>query len=469
MFVIGIIFVLAAGIWWAVLLKQFGLVAGCLSVVLVGSCFGHAFFHVSLITLDRLLWALVIVGCLLQRWRGAVPAKPWNTCDAWFVGFLTILAFNTFTHDFTADGAQPLSRLLFLYLMPAGLYWVARQQKFTTLTVQQLAFVLAAFALYLSLTAIAEVSKLRAIVLPTYIASKSFPEFLGRGRGPFLNPSANGIYIGTGLGCWWMFWFRLGHHGRKILALGSLIFCLGALATLTRCVWMGIALSAVLLVALNLPRRQQIGISILICTIALTGLAVGGKHLVAFKRDENVSVSDMAESAKLRPMLALVAWEMFRDYPLMGVGFGQYKQADRDYIAARTSDLPLDKIRPYHQHNVVLSLLTETGLLGTIPFLALFVVWARTAFRLWHRTTLEPWIRATSLIFLICLINYLANGMFQDVALIPMVNLLLFFLAGVLVSVASDAGVTVSVHWPARWRQAAHRILLRSSSSSVPT
>jgi hypothetical protein len=88
---------------------------------------------------------------------------------------------------------------------------------------------------------------------------------------------------------------------------------------------------------------------------------------------------------------------------------------------------------------------------------------------LWHRTTLEPWIRATSLIFLICLINYLANGMFQDVALIPMVNLLLFFLAGVLVSVASDAGVTVSVHWPARWRQAAHRILLRSSSSSVPT
>ena len=147
----------------------------------------------------------------------------------------------------------------------------------------------------------------------------------------------------------------------------------------------------------------------------------------------------MKESAKLRPMLAAVAWQIFRDHPLSGVGYGQYKQADQRYIAQRNIAMPLDKVRPYHQHNVLLSLLTETGLAGTIPFIALLLVWSRTAWRVWHCPGLATHLRHTALVFAVCLVNYLANGMFQDVALIPMVNTILFVEAALLMSVAQQA------------------------------
>lgn len=448
MIFLGVIFALAAAVWWMLLVRRFGLLVGGLSVVLVGACLGHPFFHVSVITLDRLLWAVVMFGYVWQRWRGTAEPKPWHTGDLWFAIFLGVLTVSTFRHDFRIEGAQPASRLLFLYLMPAGLYWVARQQPITPKNVRHVAWIAACFGIYLSVTGVAEVLKLSALIFPRYIGSSEHAEFLGRARGPLLNPSANGIYIGTALGCWWMFWFGLSQRGKTLLLLGSGVFFVGALATLTRCVWLGILLSGMLVLWLALPRSQQWGILLLAGTIGLTGLAVGGKHLVAFKRDENVSVSEMAESAKLRPILAVIAWQILLDRPLTGVGFGQYKQADSQYIAQRRSDLPLDKARPYHQHNVLLSLITETGLLGSIPFLAVLVSWSRTALRLWRSRQLDPWYRAAGLIFLISLTNYLANGLFQDVALMQMVNMLLFFWAGVLVSIASHVGLTANLRLP---------------------
>src|SRR4029079_4464899 len=94
------------------------------------------------------------------------------------------------------------------------------------------------------------------------------------------------------------------------------------------------------------------------------GLLVGWEHFSAFKRDKDVSVEDMACSARLRLILAALAWQMFLDRPLLGCGFGQYVDEAPNYLSDRTTDLPLEKGRPYIQHNVFLGLLTETGIVG---------------------------------------------------------------------------------------------------------
>ncbi len=450
---LGIIFALAACLWLAVILQRGGLLAGCVLVVLCGACLGHPFVHVSFATLDRLLWLLIVALYVGLRWRGGGDPKPLTTPDLILGSFLLVLTLSTFGHDWKIDGAQPVARLLFLYLMPAGLYWVGRQSAISNHSVRWLCGVFAALAVYLAVTAVAEIRGIRGLVFPSYIMSAAYPEFLGRGRGPFLNPSANGIYMATGLACLWMFWPAAQWPGRKLIAStgiagGSALVLLGSFATLTRCVWLGVSLSSAMLVALPMRRRRSLGILLLVSCAGLLALGTGWKHLVAFKRDKNVSVNEMAQSAKLRPMLAAVAWQIFRDDPIDGVGFGQYKEFDRTYIAQRQLDLPLDQVRPYHQHNVFLGLLTETGLLGTVPFVALLISWTRVAVRQWRQSTASVWQRRPALIFLACLINYLANGMFQDVALIPMVNLLLFFWAGVLISTASASGAVVAATWP---------------------
>jgi len=449
MLLIGLIFALAAALWLACMLQRGGPLTGCLLVVLCGSCLGHPFFHLSILTLDRALWALVCGLYVWQRGRQGLDLRGLTVADLLVLGLLAVLGLSTLSHDWRYEEAQPVSRWLFLYLMPAGLYWIARHTPVSVTAMRNLAIGCALFGLYLALTAIAEAAGRHGLVFPRYIVSTEFPEFLGRGRGPFLNPSANGIYMGTCLAGLVALVPQSTPRQRIGLGLLALILLAGGLATLTRCVWLGMILSMLLLLWLNLPFRKSIGVTFLVGSLAVMVLAVGWQNLVAFKRDKNVSVSEMKESAKLRPMLAAVAWQIFCEHPIAGVGFGQYKQADQGAIAQRTRDLPLDKVRPYHQHNVVLSLLTETGLLGTLPYLALLGVWSRTAMQLWRRIDIPWWLRQTSLLYLVCLTNYLANGMFQDVALIPLVNSLLFLVAGLLMSVAKQAQVVSSVRWPA--------------------
>ena len=159
--------------------------------------------------------------------------------------------------------------------------------------------------------------------------------------------------------------------------------------------------------------------------------AMNWESLVMFKRDKALSAEKTEESVELRPIMARVAWNMFLDRPLLGCGYAQYGPEHENYLADRSTDLPLERARGYIAHNVVFSLLTETGLVGLGLFLAMVFFWTRDAWRLWSDAALPLWARQAGLLWMIVLGAYLVNGMFHDVSVQPMMNMTLFFLAGV--------------------------------------
>ena len=108
------------------------------------------------------------------------------------------------------------------------------------------------------------------------------------------------------------------------------------------------------------------------------------QDMVAFQRDEGLSARETEESVQLRPVLARVAWNMFLDRPLLGCGLGQYRDESIYYLHDRATELELENARGYVQHNVFLSLLTETGLVGMGLWVALLGLWGRNAWRLWQ-------------------------------------------------------------------------------------
>ncbi len=439
MLVIATIFAVASLIWAAVAIRYGGLALGCLLVVVAGSIFGHSFFHLSVLTLDRVLLIALCGLYVLYRHCGWHDPKPWSVADVALLLLLIALSLGTFSGDWRVNNAQPASRFLLLYAMPAALYWVARQSRLSRRQVNWIFAAVGTFAIYLAITALAEMTGQTGLVYPRYIITSAYDEFLGRGRGPFLNPVANGLYLSTGLACWAMMWPAQHRSTRAILLAAGILILAGSFATLTRCVWLGTGLVLLFLITLGLSPRQRWGVLIVSTCLGLVTLSLSWHSVMAFKRDTHLSAAKTAESMRLRPMLAIVGWQMFLDHPLLGVGLGQYKEHDQSYIAARTVDLPLDRIRPYHQHNVILSLLCEAGLLGTIPFVVLLSCWTRIAWRFWQDGNGDPTIRRLGPVFLAALISYLTSGMFQDVALIPMTNLLLFFLAGLTVSAASSS------------------------------
>jgi hypothetical protein len=118
-------------VWGAVVFLRGGLLAGCLTVLLAATVFGDYFFNVP-----------TSVGSLTQ--------------------------------------------LVLFYLMPAGLYWVARQSRITPRGVRGMFIFLGLLGIYVVVTAIAEWQRQLWLVYPPYISSASDPAFIGRARGPMI-------------------------------------------------------------------------------------------------------------------------------------------------------------------------------------------------------------------------------------------------------------------------------------------
>jgi hypothetical protein len=431
---------LVAVVWTAALLARGGLVAGALLVLLAGSCFGHPFFHVATgalpLTLDRVMLVLLVAQYLVYRRWGRTDSKPLAKVDYLLIALLAVLAVATFSHNFRLDGARPVAMFVICYLMPATIYWVAREIRWTERSAWFLLGSLAAFGLYLCLTAVAETHGWWSVVFPRYIGSAVFTEFFGRGRGPFLNPVGNGIVQSLGMCAALLFWPRLNRRGQLLLMCLMPLYAWGIYSTLTRSVWMGAGMALLVVVGLSTPRVWR-GVVVGSAVVAtLIGVALSWESLLTFKRDKELDAELTAESAKLRPILATVAWHMFLDRPLLGCGFAQYREVAPQYLSDRSTDLPLEKVRPFVQHNVFLALLTETGLVGMGLFVAVLAWWTAEAWCLWRSDAVPQWQHQIGLLFLSLVGAYLPNGMFHDVSLVPMVNMFVFFLGGTTVGLA---------------------------------
>lgn len=424
-----------AGLLWAgLIMLRGGIIAGCLVVLLAASCFGHAFYHIQAkpipITSDRALLVALLVQFAAFYKLGLTDFKAWGKAEYLLIGTLSVLSFSTLAHDWTISGNQPAGTLLFFYGMPFVMYWLARQAMLTARDARWMLTAFAVFGVYLSLTAYAEVHNMWSFVVPSYIGSDKFPEYFGRGRGPFLNPTGAGVIITLALASALVTWTQTGRLGKVLLAGLVLIYLGGAYYTLTRTVWAGVATALCIIVAAGLTPKARWAMLGATCVLGAGVLAWSWDSLTHFKRDRDVSVEDMTESAELRPLLAAVSWEMFQDRPLLGCGFGHYGEQKKAYLSDRSLGLNLEKTRPYVQHNVFLALLTETGLIGAGMFVTLLTTWGLMAWRLSRNYAAPLWMRQTALVFTAFLGAYVVNGMFHDVSIVPSLHMFFFFLAG---------------------------------------
>jgi O-antigen ligase len=436
--IIAVVLGIAGLIWGAILLRRGGLLAGCLAVMLAGACFSVEFFKITLgpvpLTADRILLVVLVGQYLLWRRWGWADPKPLGKPEILLCLFTGMMVVSTFLTDYTYLNYQPVSWLILYYLMPFCMYWIARQTKFTEKSPFAVFLCLTVFGAYLAVTSLAEYFQVWELVFPPYIAenaSSATAEFVGRARGPFLNPISNGIALSICLAAALMVWPRLNRPGQLLMIPLYLLFFAAIYATMTRSVWMSGMLTLALVVGLSIPwnwRLPILGGGLLLAM--LIGFTQWDR-LVTFKRDRDLDAAKTAESIELRPVLAKIAWDMFLDHPVFGCGYSQYKPEHLNYLSDRSTELVLEKGREYIPHNVVLSLLTETGLVGLGMFLAIIFFWARDAWRLWQTKTAPLEVRQQGLLMLVVLGTYFLNGMFHEVSAVPMANMLLFFLAGV--------------------------------------
>jgi len=250
-----------------------------------------------------------------------------------------------------------------------------------------------------------------------------------------MNPSGNGFLISISLTACLLGIIQSGRRGKLLYGAAFTVLLIGLYSTLTRSVWLGGFAGLAMVGFFYAPRWLRVlGLAAFVLLAGASLLGVRDQ-LVRMKRDKNLTAADAEKSVKLRPLLAVIAWEMFKDRPMTGHGFGRYGQAKDRFHTIRSYDLPLEDARNYVQHNVFLSVLVDTGLIGLGLVLSWLMMIVGVAWTLANNTLSRPQARLIGLLLMGTMAAYLGNGMFHDIMIIPMVHMFLFFIAGIAVSV----------------------------------
>ena len=440
-----------------------------MAVLFLGTVLGPAFFAFNgfvQISLDRLLWVAVIGVAVFRVLTGENKLPRVTRTDGVVLGLVAITLLSCLRFGMFGDGQPPIARWLFYMALPCSLYAVMRTATFTRQDIHRMVTALIAMGAYLAFTGVMEMLDLRALVFPRFINDPEVWEFYGRGRGPLLNPAGNGILLTLALAACASRFLDSGRHGKAWYALLALLMLAGCYSTLTRSVWLGAIAALGWIGMIYVPRRVRI-VALAGVVVFSGAMAMGLKdQMMSMKRDKALSAADAAKSVELRPLLALVAYEMFLDRPLGGHGYGNYFDAAEPYHAIRRHGVPLENARPYMQHNVFLSTLVDLGLFGFSMHLLMLIGLFCLAWQLASakhadatgsqmRATLwdpiaEDHRRTIGILMLGLLSGYVCNGMFHEVGIIHMVHMYLFAMAGVLVTLHQTAESTVANPMP-RW------------------
>ena len=416
-----------------------------LMVVLSGAALGHDFFNIPAgpipITLDRILLMGTVGLFAFYFLTNKERLAPFNALDVAIIFLIAVIGISTVTHDWQYLKKMPASRLLFFNLLPVLLYYLVRSSRLRVNDLKMIALGLSLFGIYLALTAVAEVKGVTAAVFPRYIMNSETTEFLGRGRGPFLNPVSNGIFMIACL-CSVLMWWPRSRKGGKILVGGiALVLCVGCYATLTRSVWLALIVACGIFVWLPSSRQAKGAMVVLGTVVGIALFPALSEKVFSFKRDKAVTKTEMALSAQMRPMFLYVATKMFEDRPVFGVGFGQYFQAKTPYLSDPNSGKPLLITKSLTQHNVFLAYLTETGLVGLSALTLMLLMMLFTSWKVWRNKSINLWARQFGLLGVVVLSSYCVNGMFHDVSIIPMSHVFLFFLLGLVNNIFTNSRV----------------------------
>jgi len=453
----------AALTWGAVYALRGSLVAGCLALLVIAACFGHDFanFHLGpvALTLDRIMLVLLGVAYVVQHRLGRTEPKRLGRVDLLLLAFLGVLVasgcYGGWAGNQSGQGGdgEPLFRLIVGYMIPFGVYWIARQSPLRRANVSCVYIALTALGVYLAVTALLEITGQWWAVFPKHIADPNVGRHFGRARGPMVHSVHFGMCLSVCLLAAWTWRRQLGRVGQlAIIALVPLMLA-AIYFSYTRSVWMGAGLAVMVVLGLTLRGVWRPLVLGSMVSAAVLLAATRMDELKSFQRE--YSAAETGSSVDLRSSFAYISWKMFLDRPLCGVGFGQFPQAKLPYLSDRSTSLRLEETRRFVHHNGFLSVLTETGLIGMTLYLAVLIAWGRSAWQLLRDTDLPDWMRSQGILMLAVLATYICQAAFHELSYSSIENGLLFFMAGITTGLrgatqpAANAAGAAAVKMPA--------------------
>ncbi len=275
---------------------------------------------------------------------------------------------------------------------------------------------------------------MRQFVFPRYIMNAEIQAnstFFGeRPVGAFLQP----VVTGFAMVCVFLLsMYALSKFKGLLPRLAMVILCIitpvGVFMTYTRSVYLGLLLPLVVL-AVSGKRLRKYGIALIVAGI----LVVMGNWNSVKSEDREAGGVGTRNTAIGRLVLLETSLRMFADRPFTGVGFDQYEATRLPYVRqVRTTLLgprPAWQGKTVKQHNQLLLVLTELGLMGFVPLCLVYYFVIRM---LWKARKVMSDMYDYEFVVVVgaVLAAYLANVMFINPTFFEFMNAMPMVLAGI--------------------------------------
>ncbi len=430
---------MAAMVWAIAVVRYHDILTGTAVFLVATSVFPPEFLSAKVgglsATVDR-VWLCALVGQFLyDSWNRRARIRDLTASDFWLFLFLAWLIFRTVTTPIGKELVGQPSTVMHLlngYLVPAFLFVLIRHSDIRPRTLWPAIAVLLFFGVYLSLTAVLEITKQWSLVFPQFIADPKLGIHFGRARGPMLQSVRLGMCLNLCLALLWTFpvWIYARERWVWLMAIGlTPLFMLAILLTYTRSIWMGTAAIVIILLSTMLQGKTRTLILGALFMSAIVGGLVVGPSLVAFKRE--YSEAETLESTKMRGAFAYVSMQMFKDSPITGFGFNQFQVHNRPYLDDRTTNIRLESIRGYVHHNSFLSLVVDLGLIGAMLYTIAAISLIRNCWVVWMHPTASSYARSASVLSFCMIAVHGIQMAFHEVSFSSIENTILMMALGI--------------------------------------
>jgi O-antigen ligase len=151
--------------------------------------------------------------------------------------------------------------------------------------------------------------------------------------------------------------------------IGIMILSVGVVATVSRTGFLMLILSLGMIFWDELTKRIRVSILLALMAILVTAILwIPDNYWIFMLKDSPILVLEGTDTIGFRYRLWQAAWQMWQDYPLAGVGIGQFSSVSPLYGAP-----PVGGYYYVGAHSMLFALLTETGILGLLLYAGLII------------------------------------------------------------------------------------------------
>jgi len=222
---------------------------------------------------------------------------------------------------------------------------------------------------------------------------------------------------------------------RKFLFIVIGIFVTALFLSITRSAWLAFIFLGMLVLLFGPISRKYVfyGLVTTIFIVIFVLVFLSSDQLIENLQDRLTTdiqtIGYNMGSIASRFLLWGSAWQIFLDYPIMGIGYDNFVE-----LSATTHFFPILQAlgEGSHQvHNIYLQLLAETGIIGFLVFVALVFAIFRKIFQMWRSMENHPY-RYVLLGFAGCIALWLFMGLTEANLHEPITSGFFFFYIGVI-------------------------------------